>query len=155
MDLTVRFSYEERLKFVRERFQAGAVIKLDCDFTTPPKAKRLLVVAANRGRPLLFVINTSPTDFAKKRPRLIDQHLPLARADENFLDHDSYLDCSTAYDNFDKEDIEKVLVDDTTLILGKLSSETAERIVELIADSPTLSRAQINEISGEIATLLR
>jgi hypothetical protein len=154
MDLKVRFSYEERLKFVRERFQAGSVIKLDCDFTTPPKPKRLLVVAANRDRPLLFIINTSPTDFAKNRPRLIRQHLPLAQADENFLDHDSYLDCSTTYDNFDKDEIEEALVDDTSLILGKLSPETAERIIELVADSPTLSRVHINEISSELATLL-
>src|SRR5687768_14553657 len=154
MDLNVRFSHEERLKFVRERFQAGAVIKLDCDFTTPPKAKRLLVVASNRDRPLLFVINTSPTDFAKNRPRLIDQHLPLAKADENFLDHDSFLDCSTAYDNFDKDNIEEALAGDTSLILGKLSAQTAEKIVEVIADSPTLSRAHINEISSEIAALI-
>jgi hypothetical protein len=153
MDLKVRFSPEERLKFVRERFHAGAVIKLDCDFTTPPKPKRLLVVAANRGRPLLFVINTSPTDFAKNRPRLIDQHLPLAKADENFLDHDSYLDCSTAYDNFDKDGIEETLVGDTSLILGDLSAKSAERMLELVADSPTLSRVHINEISNEIAAL--
>ena len=154
MDLNVRFSPEERLKFVRERFQAGAVIKLDCDFTKPPKPKRLLVVAANRKRPLLFIINTSPTDFAKQRPRLIDQHLPLAKTDENFLDHDSYLDCSTAYDNFDKGDIEQILADDTSLILGKLSPKSAEKMLEIVADSPTLSRVQINEISSEIAALL-
>lgn len=154
MDLQVRFSREERLKFVRERFHAGAVIKLDCDFTTPPKPKRLLVVAANRKRPLLFIINTLPTDFAKTRPRLIGQHLPLAKADENFLDHDSFLDCSTAYDNFNRDDIINELADDTSLVLGQLSPQAAEKILELIADSPTLSRAHMNEISSEIAALL-
>jgi hypothetical protein len=153
MDLKVRFSAEERLKFVRERFQAGAVIKLDCDFTTPPKPKRLLVVAANRGRPLLFLINTSPTEFAKNRPRLINQHLPLAKADENFLDYDSFLDCSTAYDNFDSREIEKTLADDTSLFLGNISRECAAKILELVADSPTLSRVHIDEISMEIAPL--
>lgn len=154
MHLKVRFSDEERLKFVRERFQAGVVIKLDCDFTTPPKPKRLLVVAANRKRPLLFVNNTSPTDFAKKRPKIISQHLPLAKADENFLDHDSFLDCSEARDNFNREDIEKTLAGDTSLILGELSPAAAEKIIELIADSPTLSRVHINEISSEMAALL-
>jgi hypothetical protein len=97
------------------------------------------VVAANRKRPLLFVINTSPTDFAKRRPKLIGQHLPLAKADENFLDHDSFLDCSEAHDDFDKDKIEEILADDTSLMLGSLSPKSAEQVLEMITDSPTLS----------------
>lgn len=153
MNLSGSFSYEQRLQFVRGRLKAGVVIKLHCDFTNPPKQKRLLVVAVNRGRPLLFVINSDPTDFAKNHKHLIKQHLPLKASDENFLDHDSYLDCSTAYDNFDRDDIERALAQDTTLILGDLAGQTAPTVLETVADSPTLSPVHINAISDELSKL--
>jgi hypothetical protein len=154
MDLRARFSHEERLQFVRERWKAGIVVKLHCDFTDPPKPKRMLIVAANRERPLLFIINSEPTEFAKANKRLIAQHLLLEKATENFLDHDSYLDCSTAYDNFDKIEIEDALVKDTTLILGDLSAAAAEKVLDIITDdSPYLSPLHVNEISAEVSKL--
>ena len=154
MDLKARFSPQERLKFVQERFKAGVVLKLFCNFTADKKHKRLLIVASNRERPLFFFINTDKTEFAKSKPHLDEQNLLLIAAEENFLDHDSYLDCSVAFDNFDRKEVEAILCQDTTLILGDLSPEAAEKMLEIVTDSATLSRVQINEISMEIAALL-
>jgi hypothetical protein len=153
MDLTGLVSPEDRTKFVRERLIAGVVIKLHCPFTDPPKPKRLLIVAADRARPLFFLINTEPTNFAKANKQLIAQHLPLASS-ENFLDHDSYLDCSNAYDHFNKAEIENTLIQDTTLILGNLAPQTAARVLEVITnDPPALSPIHISTISDELSKL--
>src|SRR5215211_5551777 len=139
MNLQTRFSSEERLSFVRKRLKAGVVLKLFCNFTAERKHKRLLIVVANRDQPLFFFINTDKTDFAKSKPQLDKQNLLLSAAEENFLDYDSYLDCSVAFDNFDQHEIEEVICNDTTLILGDLSSKAAAKMLEIVADSPTLS----------------
>lgn len=151
MDLKDSFSPEERLKFVRERFRAGLVIKLFCDFTTPPKFKWLLIVSTHSERPLFFIINTEPTEFAKQNARLRDQHKPIMKQSNPFLEHDSFIDCSTAHDNFDRNEIEEALAMDTSLILGSICSETAALILESISESPTLSRVHINQIGMEIS----
>jgi hypothetical protein len=151
MDLKVSFSHEERLKFVRERFRAGLVVKLFCEFTKPPKFKRSLIVSTHSERPLFFIINTEPTEFAKQNARLRDQHKPIVKQSNPFMKHDSFVDCSTAHDNFDLVEIEEALANDTSLILGSICSETAALILESIAESSTLSRVHINQIGMEIS----
>src|SRR5688500_4037714 len=121
MDFRASFSHEERLRFVQERFRAGLVVKLFCDFTDPPKFKRIVIVATGTVRPLLFLINSQPTEFALQSERLRDQQIAIPKEGNVFLEHDSFLDCSTAYNNFDKSEIKEALANDTTLILGRIS----------------------------------
>jgi hypothetical protein len=155
MDLKGLASPEERSEFVRERLKAGVVIQLHCPFTDPPKLKRLLILAPNRTRPLFFIINSDPPPFAKANEHILARHLPIAKASENFLDHDSYLDCSNAYDNFDKGEIEHALIGDTTLILGDLSSASVGKVLDIITnDPPSLSPIHISAISDELSKLL-
>lgn len=154
MDLKGLASPEERLKFVRERFRAGAVVKLFCEFTTPRKFKWLLMASLQSRRPLFFIINTEPTAFAKGNPRLRNQQVPIKKATNPFLKHDSFIDCSNAYDNFDKPDMVNALVGDTTLLLGTICSATASAVVESVGESETLSTIHINQISMEISRLI-
>jgi len=152
MDLGKRFSPEERAKFVRERFRAGTVIKLFCDFTKPPKFK-LLLICSLQERPLLFVVNSKPTEFAKNNARLRQQQVPISKATNEFLDHDSWIDCSTTYDNFTRREIEGALRQDTTLILGQICPLTASAVIESVSDSHTLSTIHMNQISMEVSAL--
>ena len=154
MDLKARFPPEERLKFVRERFRAGAVVRLFCDFTTPHKFKWLLFVSLQLRRPLFFIINTDPTEFAKRNARLRDQQVPINKATNPFLKHDSFIDCSNAYDNFEKQAVIDALVNDTTLLLGTICSATASAVIESVSESETLSTIHINQISMEISRLV-
>ena len=150
MDLSKSVSSEERAKFVRERFRAGTVIKLFCDFTKPPKFK-LLLVGSLQERPLLFVINSRATEFAKNNARLREQQVPISRATNDFLDHDSVIDCSTTYDNFTRREIEAALRSDTTLILGHICPLTASAVIESVSDSQTLSTIHMNQINMEMS----
>lgn len=151
MDLKDRYSPAERLAFVRSLFKAGIVVRLFCTFTDPPKYKLPLIASATRDPPLCFVINTQPTPYAMRTPRLREQQKPIKKESNRFLDHDSYIDCSTAYENFTLDEIEKALVNDTTLILGSICPETVAAVLESIADSQTLSPIQINQIGMELS----
>ena len=154
MDLRGFASPAERKKFVQERLRAGVVVKLYCGFIDDPKPKRLVIVDPDRDRPLFFFINTEPTEFAKANRKVISQHLLLEKDKENFLDWNSWLDCSVAYDNFDRTEIEQALIDDTTRILGDLSAPAAEKVLDIITDnSPSLSPHYVNLISAQLSQL--
>lgn len=139
------------MKFVRDRLHAGTVVKLFCDFTTPPKFKWLLIASTGLARPQLFIINTDPTEFAKRNARLRDQQVPIKKATNPFLKHDCFIDCSTAYDNFDEEEIAEALFNDTTLILGEICSATSSAVIESVSESETLSKIHMNQISMELS----
>lgn len=113
-----------------------------------------MIVAARRERPLFFLINTEPTPYAKRTPRLSSQQLQMLKASETFLDHDSWVDCSNAFDDFELAEIEHTLASNMRLILGVISKEAAAGIIERIADSETLEQRHINEISMELSELL-
>ncbi len=151
MDLKNRYSPAERLSFVRSLFKAGIVVRLFCNFTEPPKHKLLLIGAATCEPPLFFVLNTEPTEYAMRNPRLRDQQKPIKKESNGFLNHDSFIDCSTAHDNFSLAEIEQALINDTTLILGSICPETVRVVLESLADSETLSPIHINQIGMELS----
>src|SRR6266850_3835580 len=132
MSLSDSFPYGARLASVQRQFRAGLVVKLFCDFITDRKWKRLVIVAARRDHPLFFLINTEPTPYAKRTPRLADQQLSILQACNTFLDHDSWIDCSVAYDDFEMGEIEDALANDMQLILGAICKETAAAMIETI-----------------------
>ncbi|HXI26134.1 MAG TPA: hypothetical protein VNG71_19930 [Pyrinomonadaceae bacterium] len=154
MTLADAFPEAERREYVQRTLKTGLVVKLFCDFITDPKWKRLVIVAVRREPPFFFLINTEPTNYAKRTPRIAAQQLKVLAEDNDYLEHDSWIDCSKPFDDFDMLDIEDALTDDTSLILGEINAETASRIIEIVTDSDTLSPNEINAISMELADLV-
>src|SRR4051794_12476435 len=108
MRLADSFSPDERRESFRRQFRTGLVIRLFCPFTAPPKEKRLLIVSV-LPRPLFFVINSDRNEYKQRRPRLLEQQVILRQASYDFLDHDSYVDCSRVRDDFSQEEIEVIV----------------------------------------------
>ncbi|MBK7868334.1 MAG: hypothetical protein IPJ75_15870 [Ignavibacteriales bacterium] len=56
-------------QLIEDAIQIGNVLKLFCDFTRPPKDKRLILVSVN---PLIavFLINSTINTFIANRPSL-------------------------------------------------------------------------------------
>jgi hypothetical protein len=149
MDLAGSFSHEERLEFFRERFRPGVVLKLFCDFTVPPKEKRLIVVSVEP-EPLLLVINSEINEYKQKRPHLRGQQIAISSEECDFLDHDSFIDCSKVYDDFSSVEIENVVVNDTTLILGNINSRIVGEIMTVVDDSVTLEQRHKTRIISDL-----
>ncbi len=144
------FSLGERLESIHRQFSAGLVIRLFCDFTITPKEKLLLIVSATCDPPLFFFNNS------KKAPhsafdKTVDTHqIPLTQVQNDFLSHDSFVDCSVTHDNFSLANIEKALAADMSRLLGRINKNTAITILEVLAESDLLSRVHVNQISTEI-----
>lgn len=154
MKLGDKFSLGQKLASVQRQFGAGIVITLFCDFINEPKFKWILIVAAQREYPLFFFINTDKPPMARHQPEIDNQQLRLEKAVEPFLDHDSWLDCSTVYDNFEIGEIEEALVSKIELIKGFISKQTVEAILDLIMDADSLEPRHMNAISTELSVLL-
>ncbi|MDP8161956.1 hypothetical protein QJU89_03780 [Pasteurella skyensis] len=71
--------------------KSGAVIKIFCEFTRPPKYKFLMIACID---PLLaFVINSDINDFIKNRPELLQDQVDIPASDHHFLVLDSVMNC--------------------------------------------------------------
>ncbi len=150
MNLGEHFSDTEKAKFIERNLRPSHVIKLFCHTTTPPKEKRLVIVSINPEL-LLFVINTEIPKFKEKRSYLKNQQILLEKNTENFLDHDSWLDCSEVFREFNIETVKEILLNDVSRVLGKLSNEVVAQIMDVVSESETLEQRHINRIVSDIA----
>ncbi len=150
MNLGEHFSDEERAKFVERHLLPSHVIKLFCHTTRRPKEKRLVIASINPEL-LLFVINTDIPRFKEKTPHLKRQQISLKVKDnQEFLDHDSWLDCSEAFREFNIGEVKEILLNDTSRILGKLSDEIISQVMDVVSESETLEQRHINAILSDI-----
>jgi hypothetical protein len=150
MNLAGIVSQQERLDFFRSKYGTGLVIKLFCHFTIPPKEKRLLVVSISP-EPLLLVINSEINEYKQKRPHLRQQQVCLRQSENDFLDHDSYLDCSRVRDDFSEAEIERVITRDLTRILGTINMNAIAEILTVVDDSVTLERRHKDRIVSDLS----
>ena len=93
------FPEKERADLAEQHLTPGEVLYLFCDFTTPPKEK-YFIVASHTGRPLLFIINSEIHPYVAKRPHLNQCQVQLSVQEYDFLDHDSFANCSKVIDDF-------------------------------------------------------
>lgn len=150
MNLGEHFSDEEKVKFVERNLIPGHVIKLFCHTTRHPKEKRLVIVSLNPEL-LLFLINSELPKFKEKSPHLKVQQIPLKVKDNpEFLEHDSWLDCSEVFREFNTDEVREILLNDTSRILGKLNEEIVSLLMDSVSDSETLEQRHINAILSEI-----
>ncbi|MCD9185559.1 MAG: hypothetical protein LUM44_03945 [Pyrinomonadaceae bacterium] len=150
MNLGKHFSEDERINFVERNLLPGHVIKLFCHTTRDPKEKRLVIVSLNPEL-LLFFINSEVPNFKQKSTHLRTQQIFLkAKDNAEFLEHDSWLDCSEVCREFTVEEIKKILLNDISRILGKLNDETISQLMDSVCDSETLEQRHINSILNEI-----
>lgn len=98
-----------RAKLADDRLIPGSVVKIHCDFTTPPKDK-YLVIACVTPKLLVFVVNSEINEFIQNRPDLLKCQVSLNQADYEFLQHDSFADCSISVDAIDVTNLRDQLI---------------------------------------------
>jgi len=150
MNLGEHFSEDDKNQFVERNLRPSHVIKLFCRTTTPPKEKRLVIASINPEL-LIFIINSEIPRFYEKKPYLKNQQIPLTKQKENFLDHDSWLDCSEVFREFNIQKVKEILLADTSRVLGRLSDEVIAQLMDVVSESETLEQRHINQIISDIA----
>lgn len=132
------FPDDVKREYVRRHLVAGQVLYLFCPFTQPQKEKYLVLVCPGMV-PLVFVINSEISDFIKKRG-LENTQVMLKASEYDFLDHDSYVDCSNVRDDFSYADLMKQLSADTRRIKGELSAASKAAIAAVTQQARTINR---------------
>lgn len=141
MSLADHIPDELKEGFAARNIQIGSVIKVYVNDTNPPKEKRLILVGASWDK-LHFAsvfINTdiNPNIFATQE--LIDLNYEMSAADCEFLDHDSFADCSKLKSRATSW-LHSVVTDDPSRVLGTLSADQLQEIRNRIKSAPTISK---------------
>ena len=131
------FPASEKEKAFQNQFKPGVILYLHCDFTTPPKEKYLLV-AADDGEVLCFVINSEINPFLGRRKDSLRCQILLKQHEHNFLAHDSYVNCCELR-RFDKDFVRDIVVKDIARIKGQLSETATQDVLNAVSGAKTLS----------------
>jgi len=142
MSLGNLFSREERLESLQRQFEPGRICYLHCSFTRPHPKNKFLVLLAISPKPVFFVINSEISAFIQAREPLLSCQILLPAGEYEFLDHDSYVDCTTVIDTLGLDEIITQTLDDFGRIKGVLSESSKTKILGAVASAKTLSEAQ-------------
>lgn len=140
----------ERQSFVERHLTPGRVLYLFCGFTNPPKDK-LLVLLYSSLTPLLFVINSRIHPFIQKHPELLKCQVVIRASDYDFLQHDSFIDCSQVIEDFDEAAIKEQALGDVSRVRGELSTDTKLEIIRAVQNAPTISKQNKTRIAAMLA----
>lgn len=130
-------------RLIEDAIQIGNVLKLFCDFTRPPKDKRLSLFSVD---PLIavFLINSTISTFIANRPSLNASQIHISHNDYSFISHDSVVSCHELLSAFTGEEVTRQLKMDYSRVLGKIDVELRDKIVSVVSTSMTLSSAEKN-----------
>ena len=138
-------------QFVDRALQPGSILYLFCEFTTPPKHKYLVFLHRDQ-RPLFFLINSRVHPYIQGRPHLAQSQVLLSASTYDFLDHDSYLDCSTVRNELTLEEMREQLSADLTFYRGDLDEATRQTIVRVVGLAPTIAPLHKNLIITSLSS---
>lgn len=140
MSLSNSFTEDYKRQFAERNVKIGTVIRVHVRDTKPPKEKRIILVGVSYDK-LFFAtvfINSdiNPNVFPTKELR--DLNLPLTAVGREYLDHDSFADCSELVKR-NAGWLLDLLADDPGKVIGEVSKEDLVEIFEKIKGAKTIS----------------
>ncbi len=134
------FPKELKEEFSNRNLKAGCVIKCFVNDTNPPKEKRFIVMGVSYDKIALgtVYINTHINPNVFPTEELKQLHIPLESDNRDYLDHDSFVDCSKLYEKKLSE-IKLIIEADVDSYLGELSPEDYKIIRDKIKISKNIS----------------
>ncbi len=137
------FPVSIRNDFSIRQIEPGSVFRIHVDTTTPPKVKRLVVLAISGDNicvGYLFINSQiNPNYFSTARLRAL--HISLLASEQDYLDHDSYLDCSDIK-NMNFNELKDIISQNPQQYIGKLSNTDIETAKNIVKNAPTISKTQ-------------
>ena len=134
------FPEETRRQLADNNLKIGAVLRFHVPFTNPPKTKRQIVVGFDNDNILLatVLINTEINPNVFPNQILRDLHLKLETNNRNYIEHDSFVDCSKVRPQ-NKSEIIALLTLEPTAHLGELAPNDLAIVLEKIRNAHTIS----------------
>ena len=143
-----------RQKVVDTTLVPGCVIYWNCDFTTPPKSKYLVVVCCEPSF-LVLVINSEVNQFIQSRPHLLSCQVPMSQKEHPFLDWDSFVNCIEAHKSISLNDVkDAVIANFSHVSRGRLSENCIIEVLKAVEQSPTIPRREKGWILASLAPLV-
>jgi hypothetical protein len=129
-----------KFQHIKKVFTPGTIVKLFCDSIKPPKEKYLIFLAEYDEFGLLFFINSKVPPYKERDMKLKIMQIPILKTSYPFFSHDvSYLDCSeVVLLNYFSECLSP-MTNDPTRIVGKITSEDAEKIIQCVKGAITIA----------------
>lgn len=133
------FPEEERKRFADEKIIIGTVIKAFVADTNPPKEKRFIIVGESYDH--LYVacvfINSEINENVLRTEALKEMNIPFQAQQYEFLDHDSYVDCSSIQPR-DKSWLKELVQKEPQRVLGTVSEYHLKEMRKVIKNAPTI-----------------
>lgn len=139
MSLGDLFPDSFKSEFASRNIEIGTVLRLSVKDTTPPKIKRFIVVGKTLdGLTLASVyINSEINTTVNWCIEMQNLQIPIYARDKDFLDRDSYVDCSKLILR-DALEISEVLKHNHNVVIGKLPPEDLNMIQETLRNAITI-----------------
>jgi hypothetical protein len=139
-DLSDLFPQSFRDDFAERNIQIGSVIRVFVKDTTPPKVKYFIVIGFSDDKVLLgtVFINSAINQNIFNTEYLKGLNIPLDAHIYNFIDHNSFVDCSDIKERSFVE-IKQLLSNDPECSKGVVSEETMKIISTTLANASTIS----------------
>ena len=133
------FPEDIRDDFAVNSFKPGVVLRFFVTDTTPPKVKRLIIIAVenNEITAATLFINSEINPEIINSEELRKLQYKILAADCNFLDHDSYIDCSSLKERT-SESILKLLRQSSKTHLGELNPNDFAQVKKLVKEAKTI-----------------
>lgn len=123
---------------INNHLRAGAVLRIYCSFTTPPKFK--FVMIANLEPLEVFIINSEMPPYIQNTPDLLADQIDIPQHDHPFLEHDSILNCIEAHRTFNISDLKQEMAENFSQIYkGKLKPYLLRNVLNVVENSVNLS----------------
>lgn len=135
------FPREVRDDFVNRTILPGSVLRIHVTNTNPPKIKRFVVLSTCDHKVCVgyLFINSEINPNCFPNQKLRDLHLPLSIDECDFLDHDSFLDCSDIKE-IEVEKLTEIISRDPSRHIGHLPSSYLQRAIETVKSAPTITK---------------
>jgi hypothetical protein len=117
----------------------GSVLKCFTDQTNPPKYKRFIVLGQSADSSFwgVVLINTNVNFNVINSQELLDaQHL-LLKADNTFLEHNSYADCSTIF-RLPTGNVNAQVGDEPHRVLGEVAEQDLQTVIAMLKACPNV-----------------
>lgn len=120
----------------------GQIIKLEVEFVRTRKTKdKLLVLSVSEETSYLFCINSEIPKFIQARKYLRKCQIEIKQAQYDFLDHNSYINCSEII-KIDLTDIKNQIKNDVSRIKERLNNKDIKQLIKVVDKADTLSKLE-------------
>lgn len=148
------FPSDFRANYSSEQISPGGVIYWDCDFTTPPKYKYLLIGCCEPEL-LVLMINSEINTFIQQRPELLACQVDIPAMDHSFLQWDSVVNCIDAKDAINISALkEAVQLRYNDVYKGRLQNYCIRNVIDAVNLSPTMTGRQKKWITTALTSAL-